>query len=72
MGGRGMAMMDTDGDGNVSKEEFMKGHEAKFDQIDANGDGVIDPSEREAYMQQKRKGKGGEGMCGEGKCGGSR
>lgn len=59
-----MMSMDSDGDGNISKDEFIKGHEVKFDQIDANGDGVIDPSERDAYMQHKRKG-------GEGKCGGS-
>jgi Ca2+-binding EF-hand superfamily protein len=59
-----MTKMDADGDGNISKEEFMKGHEVKFDQIDANSDGVIDASERAAHMQHK-KGKG------KGKCGGS-
>ena len=58
-----MTKMDADGDGNISREEFMKGHEVKFDQIDANSDGVIDASERNAHMQQKK---------GKGKCGGSR
>ena len=74
MGKQCMTKMDADGDGNISREEFMKGHEVKFDQIDANSDGVIDASERDAHRQQKKgkgKGKGGEGKCGEGKCGGS-
>ena len=68
-GGRGMAMMDTDTDGNISREEFIKGHEAKFDQIDLNADGVIDPAEREAHMQGRHKGKGGKGACVQGKGG---
>ncbi len=38
----GMKMMDADGDGNVTREEFMQGHDAMFGKMDANGDGVID------------------------------
>lgn len=63
----GAAMMDTNKDGKVSKEEFMKAHENLFDTMDANKDGVLDKSEI-GKMQQ--------GMCGgakrpmEGKCGG--
>jgi uncharacterized low-complexity protein len=64
-----MKRMDADGDGNVTHDEFMKGHDAKFKSMDANDDGVIDSSEREAHMKH---GKGGEGKCGEGKCGGSK
>ena len=67
----GMARMDADGDGNVSREEFMKGHEAMFDKIDTNGDGVIDSAERAAQMS-KMMGFMKEGKCGEGKCGGSK
>ena len=75
-GGCGMKNMDADGDGNVTHDEFMKGHEVMFDRIDANGDGVIDSSERAAHMAgkkgKKKPCKMGEGKCGEGKCGGSK
>ncbi len=67
----GMGRMDADGDGNVTKDEFMQGHEAMFEKIDQNNDGVIDQKEREAHMQ-KMKGFMKEGKCGEGKCGGSK
>jgi uncharacterized low-complexity protein len=67
----GMGRMDADGDGNVSRDEFMQGHEAMFDKIDTNGDGVIDMAERDAHMN-KMKGYMMEGKCGEGKCGGSK
>jgi len=67
----GMARMDADGDGKVTREEFMKGHEAMFDKIDTNGDGVIDSAERAAQMS-KMMGFMKEGKCGEGKCGGSK
>jgi len=67
----GMARMDADGDGKVTREEFMKGHEAMFDKIDTNGDGVIDSAERAAHMS-KMMGFMKEGKCGEGKCGGSK
>jgi len=55
------AMMDANQDGNVSKDEFMKAHEAKFANMDANKDGSIDKTEMGKMMQ---------GKCGEGKCGG--
>lgn len=67
----GMARMDADGDGKVTKDEFMQGHEAMFHKIDTNGDGVIDQAEREAHMG-KMKGFMKGGKCGEGKCGGSK
>jgi uncharacterized low-complexity protein len=72
----GLYRMDADGDGKVTKDEFMQGHEVMFEKIDQNGDGVIDQPERDAHMQQMRgftkAGKCGEGKCGEGKCGGSK
>lgn len=67
----GMGRMDADGDGKVTREEFMQGHAAMFDKIDQNGDGVIDQAEREAHMA-KMKGFMKEGKCGEGKCGGKK
>ncbi len=70
----GMVRMDADGDGKVSRKEFMQGHEAMFDEIDANGDGFIDQDERRAHMKHRKgymkQGKCGGGKCGEGKCGG--
>ena len=55
----GMSRMDANGDGNITREEFMKGHEGKFDSMDANGDGMIDSNEQAAHMK--------EGKCGAGK-----
>jgi len=63
----GMSRMDADGDGNVSKDEFMQGHEAMFNNIDQNADGMIDQSESQAQMNKMKEGKCGEGKCGAGK-----
>jgi uncharacterized low-complexity protein len=63
----GMKMMDADGDGNITKEEFMQGHDAMFGKMDANGDGVIDADEQSTGMKMMKEGK-----CGEGKCGASK
>jgi uncharacterized low-complexity protein len=49
----GAAMMDANKDGNVSKDEFMKAHEAKFAAMDANKDGSIDKAEMDKMMQGK-------------------
>ncbi|MEE9343192.1 MAG: hypothetical protein V3V12_06150 [Gammaproteobacteria bacterium] len=70
------AMMDTDGDGKVSKEEFMTGHNKMFSEKDADGDGFIDTDEMKKGCDHKMKegscggSKMKEGKCGEGKCGG--
>ena len=66
----GLYRMDADGDGKVSKEEFMKGHEGMFEHIDSNGDGFIDESERNAHMKEMFGSM--KGKCGEGKCGGAK
>jgi len=39
------AMMDTDKDGKVSKDEFTKHHDEMFAQMDTNKDGTLDQSE---------------------------
>lgn len=66
-----MHSMDADSDGKISREEFMTNHDAKFDRIDANGDGMLDEGEFEAYRAEKY-GKRMEGKCGEGRCGGNK
>ncbi len=78
----GMAQMDTDKDGRLSRAEFAaahKGSDEKFADHDANGDGFITQAEMdEAHAKMKAasdakttEGKCGEGKCGEGKCGGN-
>jgi Ca2+-binding EF-hand superfamily protein len=43
---------DTDGDGAISREEFMRMHEKKFDKLDADGDGQISVEERKAAREK--------------------
>ncbi len=40
-----LELMDTDKNGKVSKEEFMRFMEAEFDFADKNKDGELDPKE---------------------------
>ena len=44
--------LDTDGDREVSREEFVKGGLARFDRIDANHDGVLTNAERRAGRRE--------------------
>jgi uncharacterized low-complexity protein len=66
----GLHRMDADGDGNVSKDEFMQGHEMMFEKIDQNSDGMIDQAERDEHMGKMMK-LMQEGKCGAGKAGGA-
>ncbi|MEO5962231.1 MAG: EF-hand domain-containing protein [Thermomonas sp.] len=83
-GSCGMAKMDTDKDGRLSRAEFNtahKGSEAKFAGYDGDGDGFIAQAEMDTHHASMKKGdsKGkddaamkkmeAEGKCGEGKCG---
>ena len=82
-GGCGMAKMDTDKDGRLSRAEFdaaHKGMEEKFGAHDLDGDGFITQAEMDKHHadmkakgadKAKAEGKCGEGKCGEGKCGGN-
>jgi len=63
----GMQSLDADGDGKITKDEFMQGHADVFSKMDTNGDGVIDASEQGTGMKMMKEGK-----CGEGKCGASK
>jgi uncharacterized low-complexity protein len=59
----GMKMMDTDGNGSVSKEEFMQHHEKMFTKKDKNADGQLTKDE----MKMMHEGKCGGKMKSEGK-----
>lgn len=75
-GSCGLAKMDSDKDGKVSKAEYAAAHKdgtGDFDKHDANKDGTLTADELKDHMG----GAGGtgktmeEGKCGEGKCGAS-
>lgn len=45
--------LDLDGDGRLSKDEFMKGALKEFDLLDSNKDGYIDRDEFEAFRKKE-------------------
>ena len=45
----GMSLADINKDGKVTKEEFIKHHEAIFDKIDANKDGAVNQAEADGF-----------------------
>ena len=84
-GGCGMAKMDTDKDGRLSRTEFDAAHQGSketFASHDADGDGFITQAEMDAHHASMKQGDAkamddaamkkmqAEGKCGEGKCGG--
>ncbi|PTQ86109.1 EF-hand domain-containing protein [Nitrosomonas ureae] len=50
-----MSSVDTNNDGKISKEEFMKHHEAMFDKKDTNKDGFLDETERRSMKEKMHK-----------------
>jgi len=46
MGGQWLDQADTDGDGKITRDEYLAAMEKAFARLDANGDGVIDSTER--------------------------
>lgn len=55
-----MKMMDQNGDGMLSQQEYLTYHEQRFQQMDANGDGSVDAEEFSQGMRaMKEKMKGG-------------
>ena len=54
----GMKMMDTNKDGMISKDEFMKHHEMMWDKMKKNSAGSVDMKDMEAMhkeMAEKHK-----------------
>src|SRR5262245_30754762 len=49
------ALMDADGDGTISLQEFQAAHERIFKAMDANKDGRLTPEEMQAFMQGSRR-----------------
>ena len=50
--GGGMKMMDTNGDGMISKDEFMKHHEMMWDKMKKNSTGSVDMKDMEAMHKE--------------------
>ena len=49
------ALMDADGDGTVSLQEFQTAHERIFKAMDANKDGVLSLEEIQTFMREPSK-----------------
>ena len=49
------ALMDSDGDGTISLQEFQAAHERIFKAMDANKDGRLTLDEIQAFMQGPRR-----------------
>ncbi|MCB9990780.1 MAG: hypothetical protein H6867_05305 [Rhodospirillales bacterium] len=51
--GKMLEKMDSDGDGKVSRAEFIEAHEQRFTEIDADGDGFASAEELKAAWEAK-------------------
>ena len=54
--GRGMARMDTNGDGVITLNEWLSGRARLFQRLDTNGDGVVGRDEVSAMASARRAG----------------
>lgn len=50
-------MMDTNGDGMISRDEFMRHHEAMWDKMKKNSSGMVDVKEMEDMHKMHKKDK---------------
>jgi hypothetical protein len=53
--GKMMERVDTDGDGQISKAEFMAKHEEQFSKVDVNGDGMLSKDEMKAARSERKE-----------------
>lgn len=53
--GKMMQAIDTDGDGQISKAEFMAKHEERFDEMDANEDGALSKDEMKSAWEARKE-----------------
>ncbi|OQX19315.1 MAG: hypothetical protein BWK76_04800 [Desulfobulbaceae bacterium A2] len=53
-----MRQLDANGDGSISKTEFMALAEQRFAKLDTNGDGQISKEERAAIAEKVRQRQG--------------
>ena len=51
----GKAKWDTNGDGQISKSEFINAHEQRFSEIDTNNDGQISKEEMKAQRAERKE-----------------
>jgi Ca2+-binding EF-hand superfamily protein len=49
------SLMDSDGDGTISLQEFQAAHERIFKAMDTNKDGHLTLEEMQAFMQGTRR-----------------
>lgn len=54
-GGMGMKSMDVNNDGMISKEEFMKHHEAMFDKMKKDSNGMVSMKDMPMMMDGMMK-----------------
>ena len=52
MGMQMMKMMDTNGDGMISRDEFMKHHEAMYDKMKKGSNGMVSVMDMQMMMQE--------------------
>ncbi len=62
-GGRGLAVADTDGDGKISREEFMQLHEARFERLPKDRNGLVSVEDAMRHAELMPDGMAPRGMA---------
>lgn len=65
-GGRGLRRADANGDGTVSRDEYLAAQASRFDMMDADHDGKLTKAERDAARQRMMQRMQGGGNWGGG------